>query len=352
MLFSVALFSVSSAQAQSDDWTEVLIEECGVSVQMPSQPTAEQESMQFGERIFPVYIYSLNYHGVSFDFRCVQYVGPDVVLPISQAYVILESDVRANLQAENLEGFEQIKTDGYPGLNYVEAITKESKIYHRNYIIDKDTIMLSVGSFKTVPEKDRDRFLNSFKVTERQLLKQAFLDSKKTDASSVIEILLSQDIIHRDSGLEVTSQFLSDCLKSTSRSRYQLDCEDVLFIHYISFFESESDSPPIVLITQDGFSVENRWVFEIRENEYINVKDKIWPNITHKMVGDLLIQVTGESKYTEEFVLAVAHSHYRVTHTPNDVLIVSSGIPDENQMTKVGEIKWTGRDFMFGPVDN
>jgi len=168
-------------------------------------------------------------------------------------------------------------------------------------------------------------------------------------ANDPIDVLLENNIIRRDSGQEITREYLAGCLKTSSQSRYIIECDDVNFKYYISCFIRSENNLPIVLITEDGASVENRWVYEVRGNEYIDIKNKIWPNITGKMVSDLLIQQTGDDEYTERYVLSVAHSSYRVSHSSTDVLIVYSGIPDKSWKTKLGELKWDGHEFKFFP---
>ena len=169
------------------------------------------------------------------------------------------------------------------------------------------------------------------------------------EASVAIDVLLANNIIGRDSGNEVTREYLSSCLKNPSQSRYIIECDDVLFKHNISFFMLADNDLPVIVITEDGASVENRWVYEVRDNEYIDIKSKVWPNITNKMISELLMQQTGDKKYTESYVLSVAHSSYRVSHTSVDALIVNSGIPDKSWGIKLGKIKWNGHDFKFIP---
>ena len=164
----------------------------------------------------------------------------------------------------------------------------------------------------------------------------------------VVEVLFEKNIIGRDSGKEVTKEFLSSCIKSQNTNRYKIECDDVLFVHFISFFET-NDKTKIILITEDGASVENRWVFRIQENKYIDIKNKTWPNITDAELSKLLIQQTGNKKYTPAFVSSVAHSSYRVLHTERNILKVHSGIPDDTYGTELGVIKWDGNQFIFKP---
>ncbi|MDH5612122.1 MAG: hypothetical protein OEY66_06660 [Gammaproteobacteria bacterium] len=167
--------------------------------------------------------------------------------------------------------------------------------------------------------------------------------------NDVTEVLIKNNIIFRDSGENATKEFLSSCIQSQSPTRHILECDDVLFAHYISYFEYVDDKSTIILITEDGASVENRWVFQVRGGKYIDIKDKVWPNITGTVIGQLLIQETGNAKYTSSYVSSVAHSSYRVLHTMSNILKVQSGIPDESFGIELGVIEWDGNKFNFVP---
>ena len=163
-----------------------------------------------------------------------------------------------------------------------------------------------------------------------------------------IDLLYSTKIIGRDSGEEVTRDFISSCIKTASSSHLILQCDDVLFTHYISFFE-RNDISEIVLITQDGASVENRWVFAEHDGKYKDITGYAWPEISRATVADLLRKVTGSEKYSAEYVVSVAHSSYRVQYAPAGLIKVTSGIPDKSWGVKIGEIRWTGEKFQFVP---
>ncbi len=172
--------------------------------------------------------------------------------------------------------------------------------------------------------------------------------AQSLEPKDVVEVLFEKNIIGRDSGKEVTKEFLSSCIKSQNLNRYKLECDDVLFVHFISFFETD-DKIRIILITEDGASVENRWVFRVQGNKYVDVKITTWPEITDSEISKLLIQQTNNKKYSPSFVSSVAHSSYRVQHAVSNLLKVLSGIPDETYGTELGVIKWNGNKFIFTP---
>ena len=172
---------------------------------------------------------------------------------------------------------------------------------------------------------------------------------QKNQSIDPLEPLLKNNIISRDSGKKVTKEFLSSCLRSQSKFLYTIACDDVLFKHHISFYTRNQDGLPVTLIIEDGASVENRWVFMLQAGEYKDIEHNTWPNISEKTIAELLVEKTGNAKYTEEYVSSVAHSSYRVTHAATEVLDVYSGIPDDSWKTKLGQILWNGKEFEFVP---
>lgn len=167
------------------------------------------------------------------------------------------------------------------------------------------------------------------------------------EALTAIEVLFTNRIIHRDSGTATTKEYLSHCLENTSASRFVLDCDDVLYTHYISFFYGDQN---VIVITVAGSSVESRYVFEARNTEYTDVTKSSWPKISANVISRLLAQNTGDDKYTENYVLAAAHSNYRVLHRSTDTLIVVSGIPDQSFGMKLGVFRWNGHAFIFEAI--
>lgn len=169
----------------------------------------------------------------------------------------------------------------------------------------------------------------------------------QSDVDRVADILLKSGIIGRDSGGEVSSEFLYSCLSSREANLYVLECEDVLFPHYISYFSKDGNEKRIVLIIQEGASVENRWVYDVSGPRPNDIKEKVWPIISPEEISELMIRNTKNEKYTPRYIRSVAHSNYRTSYTGKNILTISSGVPDESYGTKIGLIKWNGRKFIF-----
>jgi len=164
----------------------------------------------------------------------------------------------------------------------------------------------------------------------------------------LFKLILDQGVLRRDSGRPMTLDFIESCLGRDGVSYLVFECEDVNFSHYVSIYGG-MDGSPVVLITRDGASVENRWVFSIRGGEFIDVKSELWPVITYSTVSRALIKATGDRKYTEEYISRSAHSSYRIEHPESDKghIEVLSGIPDSTFRTRIGEIRWREGRFHF-----
>ncbi len=166
------------------------------------------------------------------------------------------------------------------------------------------------------------------------------------DLSLKIIYLFQNEVIRgRDSGEPVTKEFVSNCLKQKRNNHYIIECNDLLFTHYLSIF-TNSENHKVLLITQDGASVENRWVFLLKENDFIDIKRSSFPDISNSTISRLLINKTKNDKYTKLFIDSVAHSSYRLIHNPSNIAIVS-GVPDDSFGTKLGTLDWVGNKFVF-----
>ncbi len=164
-----------------------------------------------------------------------------------------------------------------------------------------------------------------------------------------LDVIFESNVVDRDSGEDVTRAFLSTCLSKERPTRYRLECDDVLFVYHISYFKRNSDQSIFVLITEDGASVENRWVFEIQKDKYVDVTEDIWPEMTADQMSQLLIQETGNKTYTAGYIRSVAHSSYRVSYGSDETMSVISGIPDASYGVQLGRISWNGHEFVFSP---
>ena len=156
-------------------------------------------------------------------------------------------------------------------------------------------------------------------------------------------LIYKNNIIVRDSGEVVTKSFILSCLKPQSNRLIKIECSDIVFTHNISTF-TDSTNSQIILITEDGASVENRYVISDKGE---NLTEKVWPIIPIDELSELLIKHTGQNKYTANFIRQVAHSSYRIIHLRSGKLNLVSGIPDDWFGTKLGEIEWNGNKFIF-----
>lgn len=175
------------------------------------------------------------------------------------------------------------------------------------------------------------------------------IHADNADLENVLDIIIKENIIGTDSGREVTEEFLTRCTEPENPSHFIIKCDDVLFNHYISLYAHRDKKSKVVLISEDGASVENRYIFQFEGKKYSDIKRNVWPVISDKEIGQLLAQDTDDRKYTEKYVRSVAHSSYRLKYTSSNKIEVLSGIPDKTYGTKLGEIKWDGKKFDFLP---
>ncbi len=172
--------------------------------------------------------------------------------------------------------------------------------------------------------------------------------AQSSNQEIIIRFILDGDLLIRDSGEPLSREFITDCMNKKSDRQFVIECDDILFKHYITFFK-DVKSRKVILITEEGASVENRWVYLVDNNKLTDITKKVWPEIKPQTISALIIKETGDQKYTENYINSVAHSSYRIKHPNNqDTNIeVFSGIPDSSWGLKLGEIHWDGNMFLF-----
>ena len=167
--------------------------------------------------------------------------------------------------------------------------------------------------------------------------------AKPDRLKQIVKVTYNANVIKRDSGAPVTQEFLLNCVKQESLMVFKLECDDVVFPHFISVYK-DSNSSMVLLITEFGASVENRFVYSAKSE---NLTKALWPAISNSTLSPLLIKQTGNEKYTVEYIRAIAHSSYRVIHLKSGKLDVISGLPDASYGIKLGEIQWINDRFVF-----
>lgn len=179
----------------------------------------------------------------------------------------------------------------------------------------------------------------------------AFAFAQLVTKEALFKLILDQGILRRDSGRPMTLDFIESCLRRDGISYLVFECEDVLFSHHVSIYESP-DGSPVVLITRDGASVENRWIFSMKGDTFTDVSSELWPEITNSTISRALIKATGNSKYTAESIHRSAHSSYRLKHPESSegYIDVLSGIPGATFKKKIGEIRWSEGSFHFHEI--
>jgi hypothetical protein len=172
--------------------------------------------------------------------------------------------------------------------------------------------------------------------------------AQSTNQEIIIKFILDSNFLFRDSGAPLSKEFVTDCMNDKSDQQFVIECDDIVFKHYITFFK-DIKNKKVILITEDGASVENRWVYIVENNTLTDITKNIWPEIKSQTISALLLKKTGDQKYTADYINSVVHSSYRIKHpnTQDSNIEVFSGIPDSSWGLKLGEIHWDGNNFLF-----
>ena len=174
--------------------------------------------------------------------------------------------------------------------------------------------------------------------------------AKTIPRDEVLTLLATSESIGivRDSGQPVTQKFLEDCSTATGPTHLKLDCPDLTSVFEVTQLGSEGH-PTALLVTQDGASVENRWLFVRQSNGFVDVTATAWPQIPVEIISERMIATTRDPIYTVKYLRQSAHSLYRVRHPPRstDPFAVVSGVPDASYGTKIGELYWDGSVLRF-----
>jgi hypothetical protein len=172
--------------------------------------------------------------------------------------------------------------------------------------------------------------------------------AQSSNQEIIIKFILDNNFLFRDSGAPLSRDFVINCIDTIDDRQFIIECDDILFKHYITFFK-DNKNRQVILITEDGASVENRWVYVAEEKTLTDTTKELWPVIKPQTLSAILIKKTGDQKYTEEHINSVAHSSNRIKHpnNQNSNIEVVSGIPDSSWGLKLGEIHWDGNKFLF-----
>ncbi len=143
-----------------------------------------------------------------------------------------------------------------------------------------------------------------------------------------------------DSGGSLNKDFIERCVMEKTETYYRIGCDGLTFDYFAAIIGE------ILYIIQDGASVENRIVFQIKNETIERITDPL-PNIfTIKKMAELINIKFGISEYTEETIKAIAHSHYRTILPKNseEKMIITSGELGRNDRSyqPLATIEWDG----------
>jgi hypothetical protein len=161
--------------------------------------------------------------------------------------------------------------------------------------------------------------------------------------------ILSEKVIQtRDSGEPVTPEYLKTCVTASTPTYVMLECHDLSFPHFASAFAGKKGEI-FLLITEDGASVENRWVFKVVGDQYEDVTKAAWPVLDNKKLATLYTKAGFKNpNYTAEGLHALAHSSYRILHPKNgenEVQMMEAYPEGPEEAKPVAKFIWNGETF-------
>jgi len=166
-------------------------------------------------------------------------------------------------------------------------------------------------------------------------------------ANIIADAVLQSNLMSRDSGAEVTAEFINDCVKERLATYIEFFCDDLHFPFFAKFFKGQASD--YIYLVEEGFSVENRAFFRINGETVIKKADPISALITHEQVARWLNRKFLTEKYTAKKLEQIAHSHYRTLLPKVDgepVTILSGELANpEHAYKPIGQIRWNGHQF-------
>ena len=164
--------------------------------------------------------------------------------------------------------------------------------------------------------------------------------------NQIVNSIYASGILHRDSGQDVSEEFIANCTRGAGPKLFVLECDDIIFKHNIGVYESKgNDDEYVMLIIIDGASVENRIVFKVAGETLLDITSTAWPKINDIEISQDLVDASKNSKYSKTYIEQAAHSSYRTKLFPGNRIELSSGIPDETFGTFVKTLSWNGLKF-------
>jgi hypothetical protein len=138
----------------------------------------------------------------------------------------------------------------------------------------------------------------------------------------ILNALLGFRLLTRDSGKEVTEEFLSECVREHTDSYFKIECGDVLWAYNTAFIGDQH-----IMIVADGASVENRIFYKLNGDEVTKVDDKFNEMFTVEKIVELVKKKFDGADVSVESLSRAAHSKYRTTlpKKSNQPITIRSG---------------------------
>jgi hypothetical protein len=228
------------------------------------------------------------------------------------------------------------------------ACNKEDKKEEKVEVLNSDAKSFAQRILKSQEESVK---------AANEIKRQAIEDSRKAEDNRpevnipniFVTALMKTRIMTRDSGEALTESFIRKCVNEHTSVYVKFACNDIVF-DYNAFLVSANDN--IIIITEDGASVENRLLVKVN-GDSVEVLDVDFEKlITQEKMAELINKKFNVKKYTGEFIRNVAHSHFRLIipkESGQNIVVTSGelGYGNDHGYKPVAELVWENGQFVL-----
>ena len=136
--------------------------------------------------------------------------------------------------------------------------------------------------------------------------------------------ILKHEVRLRDSGKEITEEYLGNCIKEKTQIFIEIYCEDLNWPYYLGLLGGD---PQYIYFVSHGASVENRSLFKIVDGKITQIEDTLRKILTLEKIVQLLNKNFSEKKFTVEKLEMSAQSSYhtRLPKKKGEDIVILSG---------------------------
>lgn len=163
----------------------------------------------------------------------------------------------------------------------------------------------------------------------------------------LLEQLVQEKLLGRDSGEPLTKLWLRPCLTQKSEVVFSLECDDLPFAYDIFLLSPESAHPSVLLL-ENGHFVQNPWFYTIHPQHLAKKSLDLNKLLSAEILSAQLLKATGNEKFTPAYIKQQGLSAYLLKYSA-DGFILLSGLDDESHGLRLGRLDWDADAFKFTP---